>query len=393
MPKRQELKIIDSRRVANSSSGSSTSIGAHTHAGTDITSQVSSAASADSAPWSGITGKPTTFTPSAHTHAGTDITSQVADADKVDGHHANAFVLKTLFDAQSILAATTDDTPAALTIAENRIVGRKTGGNVAALTAAEVAAIIQAAIDHGSLAGLSNDNHAQYALLSGRPGGQTITGGTGSGNNLVLNSTSHATKGNVLIQTAGGNVGIGVETPSSKLHVVGKIIASDVNATNGAVLVQANYATNTYPAQALITEYSSGGIALSQYMYQSNSSVWKSSYEYGNIGRGALIVSLNTLKFLSAPFQNVTAGNDLTTQPTTKFYIADNGNAGFSTESPTISDGVGIDINGRILRLRTSKTPASATATGNVGEICWDSNYVYVCTATNTWKRAALSTW
>ena len=40
-----------------------------------------------------------------------------------------------------------------------------------------------------------------------------------------------------------------------------------------------------------------------------------------------------------------------------------------------------------------SKTPGSPTATGTAGEICWDADYIYVCTATNTWKRAALSTW
>ena len=38
-------------------------------------------------------------------------------------------------------------------------------------------------------------------------------------------------------------------------------------------------------------------------------------------------------------------------------------------------------------------TPASAAATGTTGDICWDGSYIYVCTATNTWKRAGLSTW
>ena len=38
-------------------------------------------------------------------------------------------------------------------------------------------------------------------------------------------------------------------------------------------------------------------------------------------------------------------------------------------------------------------TPASATATGAQGQIAWDADYIYVCTATNTWKRAALTTW
>ena len=37
-------------------------------------------------------------------------------------------------------------------------------------------------------------------------------------------------------------------------------------------------------------------------------------------------------------------------------------------------------------------TPASATATGTAGEIAWDASYIYACTASNTWKRAALDT-
>ena len=38
-------------------------------------------------------------------------------------------------------------------------------------------------------------------------------------------------------------------------------------------------------------------------------------------------------------------------------------------------------------------TPASASATGTAGEVAWDANYIYICTATNTWKRVAISTW
>lgn len=37
--------------------------------------------------------------------------------------------------------------------------------------------------------------------------------------------------------------------------------------------------------------------------------------------------------------------------------------------------------------------PASASATGSAGQIAWDADYIYVCTATNTWKRVAIATW
>ena len=52
-----------------------------------------------------------------------------------------------------------------------------------------------------------------------------------------------------------------------------------------------------------------------------------------------------------------------------------------------------LDINGDKMRLRTAKTPATSTAAGSVGDICWDASYMYVCTATNTWKRSAIATW
>lgn len=40
-----------------------------------------------------------------------------------------------------------------------------------------------------------------------------------------------------------------------------------------------------------------------------------------------------------------------------------------------------------------SATPASAAATGTVGTISWDTSFIYICTATNTWKRVAIATW
>lgn len=43
--------------------------------------------------------------------------------------------------------------------------------------------------------------------------------------------------------------------------------------------------------------------------------------------------------------------------------------------------------------ITTSKTPASAATTGTAGQIAWDADYIYVCTATDTWKRVAIATW
>ena len=82
----------------------------------------------------------------------------------------------------------------------------------------------------------------------------------------------------------------------------------------------------------------------------------------------------------------------LVTGGTARLYISD-GNVGIGTVSPTISDGIGLHLAGKILRIGTAKTPATAGAAGNAGEICWDANFLYCCVDTNTWKKVAIATW
>lgn len=87
---------------------------------------------------------------------------------------------------------------------------------------------------HGSLTGLTGtDHHTQYALLAGRAGGQVITGGTGTTDDLTLKVTSgigatgadmHFLVGNngateAMTILNSGNVGIGTSVPLSMLHV------------------------------------------------------------------------------------------------------------------------------------------------------------------------------
>ena len=57
--------------------------------------------------------------------------------------------------------------------------------------------------DHGALTGLGDDDHTQYALLAGRSGGQTLIGGTGSGDGLTLRPTSHSTAGQITLGPSG----------------------------------------------------------------------------------------------------------------------------------------------------------------------------------------------
>lgn len=79
----------------------------------------------------------------------------------------------------------------------------------------------------------------------------------------------------------------------------------------------------------------------------------------------------------------------LATAALERLRVTADGRLGIGTTAPS---GL-LDVADNKIRVRTAQTPASATAAGNQGEIAWDASYVYVCTATNTWKRAALASW
>jgi len=73
--------------------------------------------------------------------------------------------------------------------------------------------------------------------------------------------------------------------------------------------------------------------------------------------------------------------------PLTALYISDNNDSTSSTKDTFIS------LGGDTFRLVSQRTPTSNSA-GFVGEICFDSNYMYYCYAANQWGRVARSkTW
>ena len=83
--------------------------------------------------------------------------------------------------------------------------------------------------------------------------------------------------------------------------------------------------------------------------------------------------------------------------------ITDNNITSSRSNDDIILDPAGtgtVDVNANRIRISNSKTPASAlgAAGDQEGDIAWDADYIYVCTAnyngaTNVWKRTAISTW
>lgn len=82
-----------------------------------------------------------------------------------------------------------------------------------------------AALKAALAAALTGAFDALYARLAGAPGGQTICGGSGAGENLTLSSTANAARGKVLFGSSAydesaGRLGIGTQSPIAPLHVV-----------------------------------------------------------------------------------------------------------------------------------------------------------------------------
>jgi hypothetical protein len=87
------------------------------------------------------------------------------------------------------------------------------------------------------------------------------------------------------------------------------------------------------------------------------------------------------------PLEIGASEHDIKIGTDTKVKIDTAGNVGIGVTASFRSQ---LDISGDSICIRTSQSPASGGA-GNQGEIAWDASYIYVCTATNTWERAALT--
>lgn len=87
-------------------------------------------------------------------------------------------------------------------------------------------------------------------------------------------------------------------------------------------------------------------------------------------------------------FEGINSGNDYTT----RFTNAGAGKHSVSLSGNLTVSGTSLSTFGGQIGIATS-TPASAGAAGVAGTIAWDASYIYVCTATNTWKRVAIATW
>lgn len=79
------------------------------------------------------------------------------------------------------------------------------------------------------------------------------------------------------------------------------------------------------------------------------------------------------------------AGDDL-------LIVVSDPNGTPATKSVTVSN-VFNSVNVTAKYVKVATPPVLSTSDGVQGEIRFDSSYIYVCIATNTWRRSALTSW
>lgn len=63
------------------------------------------------------------------------------------------------------------------------------------------------------------------------------------------------------------------------------------------------------------------------------------------------------------------------------------------TTVATLTSGGDLLMTGDTVRLPVERTITNSNDPGTKGDICWDASYIYVCVATDTWKRVGIATW
>ena len=169
-----------------------------------------------------------------------------------------------------------------------------------------------------------------------------------------------AATNDVVTVLGSGDVGIGTTSPDSTLHV---------HAGSAGTVT-----ANTYADDLVIENSDSCGISI---LSPADKACRIYFGDPDSNQRGYILYDHSTdlMKF------SVANGNRL--------IVDSSGLVGIGNITPTEK----LDVDGDAIRIRTSQTPATAGATGTAGMVCWDANYIYVCVATNTWKRVSLGTW
>lgn len=258
----------------------------------------------------------------------------------------------------------------------------------------------------GLPSGYANSNVAAYLpTYTGNLAGNNITVtsnvGAGNVNASLVSVTGNIYTDNYFVGNFVGNISGNLTVPGANTEVL-----FNNNGNAGAVAgLTYNSLSNILSVTGLVTAVRFSGEA-------GNLSNITAGNVTGTVGNATYATTAGTAgtanTVLVGAQPNITSVGSLNSLTVTGNIVAGNiSTAGTIAVANISTTGSGGDISGANLILANSvstsgnvtvggllsspqNSPASSS-TGIIGQICWDANYIYVCTASNTWKRVALT--
>lgn len=253
-------------------------------------------------------------------------------------------------------------------------------GNVTTLTNAPVIAKVLTGYTSGA-----GTISATDSILSAI---QKLNGNNATNANLTGPITSVGNATAIASQTGTGTTFVVNTSPTIITPTIASLIGNKLYpASNSTTAIQILKADGTTAVITVDTTNSYMGIGTVEPVHklsikQANSGDYQLHLMQSNSNDGYLLRSDAADGGLSFSRRS---GSTIT--ETVRFTAA--GNVGIGTTSPAVSGTGKLHIGADTFRLDTNRTPATSGATGNLGDICSDANYLYRASATNTWKRIA----
>jgi hypothetical protein len=224
-----------------------------------------------------------------------------------------------------------------------------------------------------------------------------------SGSVLFSNGTTIAQKNsNFFWDNTNNRLGLGTTSPANAFDVVRGTAGTMGRGTfeSGSFSFNGDAKVGVYTSSATVTD--GAGIAFAQTNLQANSRYpgFELQYVYSSTVASNAMRFNYTERSAAGAVQNYTANvlqafadGSVVINPTS-VGVTSSAKLLVGRASSTFT----FDVNGtaranQFYLSALNTAPASASATGTTGEIRIDANFIYICTATNTWKRVAIATW
>lgn len=211
-------------------------------------------------------------------------------------------------------------------------------------------------------------------LIDAQVGGNSMFNVSNVGT-TTADGTANGTLTNTGLVVRGGNGASG--SPIATFQAFGGTVVARVNSNGALAAGVANFSINPWGFSG--AQFQTGAVTATDNLTATSGTVTNavfSSYARPTLAAnntGVTTTNAATLYVANAPL----AGTNMTITNPYALWVDDG--------VTRLDGGVQLTIGAGI--------PATSSSAGVAGTVVVDADYIYVCTATNTWKRSALSTW